>query len=104
MIPQAPEISVIIPARNEAGNLRALLEEIEAKLVLPGLNAEVVVVDDGSTDGTPELLREFRSRFQWLVCLRHDDLLGQSAALSAGVRAARWMIRRYPSPTGRPLA
>jgi dolichol-phosphate mannosyltransferase len=83
----APDLSVVIPARDEAENLPALLDEMEQKLA--GIRIEAIVVDDGSSDVTPELLGRLRERHPWLVALRHDEPLGQSAALASGFRTAR---------------
>jgi dolichol-phosphate mannosyltransferase len=83
----APELSVVIPARDEAENLPALVAEIGEKLA--GIRIEAIVVDDGSNDGTPELLAQLTKEHPWLVALRHETSLGQSAALASGFRAAR---------------
>ncbi len=73
------KISVVIPARNEAASLRDLLPRLMA---LMG-DAEVLVVDDGSTDGTRALCAEFQVR-----CLRHPYSKGNGAAIKSGARAA----------------
>jgi dolichol-phosphate mannosyltransferase len=80
-------ISVVIPARNEAGAIGALLDEIDAVL-RPCLSYEVIVVDDGSTDETPAVLAERRMTGLPLRVLRHDPAAGQSAAIHAGVTVA----------------
>lgn len=79
-------ISVVIPARNEAGAIGALLDEIDAVL-RPCLPYEVIVVDDGSTDETPAVLAGRRVAGLPLRVLRHDPSAGQSAAIHAGVMA-----------------
>ncbi len=87
------DLSVVIPARDEAANLEPLLVEIGC--VLGGrLAYEVIVVDDGSADGTARDLARARAANPRLRVLRHDRHLGQSAALAAGVRAARasWVV------------
>ncbi|NDC74919.1 glycosyltransferase [bacterium] len=79
-----PELSVIVPFYNEAENVGELLREIRA--ACPG--AEIVAVDDGSTDGTTDLLRAEPSiRTVFFPANR-----GQSAALYAGLRLARGRI------------
>lgn len=81
-------ISIVIPARNEAENLPTLLNEIES--VMAGHQFEVLVVDDGSTDGTAKLLSAERRKRTWqLRHIRHDHSGGQSMALRSGVIAAR---------------
>jgi dolichol-phosphate mannosyltransferase len=87
------DLSVVIPARDEAGNLEPLLVEID-RVLGDRLAYEVIVVDDGSADGTARALARARAANPRLRVLRHDRHLGQSAALAAGVRAARaaWVV------------
>lgn len=82
-----PEISVVVPVRDEAENIDALLQEIEA--ALSGHAFEIIYVDDGSTDATPAKLRAARARYPNLRVLRHRRSAGQSAGLVTGIRAAR---------------
>lgn len=82
-----PAVSVIVPVRNEAGNIAPLVEEIAA--ALSGRRFEVVYVNDGSTDGTAAELDALKARYPWLRQVRHAQSCGQSAALRTGVRAAR---------------
>lgn len=84
-------ISIVIPCRNEAQNLPLLLDEIQAAMA--GRDFEVIVVDDGSTDDTPQMLaaqaalRPFPLRH-----LRHEKSSGQSLAVRTGAWAARGSI------------
>jgi dolichol-phosphate mannosyltransferase len=80
-------LAIVVPARDEAENLSSLLDEIHAALA--SIEHEVIVVDDGSADGTPELLRWLRRADPRLRALRHRVPSGQSAALRSGIRAAR---------------
>ncbi|MFO1201499.1 MAG: glycosyltransferase family 2 protein [Tabrizicola sp.] len=82
------ETTVVVPCRNEASNILALLDGIVASMSPVG-PFEIVVVDDGSDDGMAEVLASARSRFPMLRVLRHDRSGGQSAAIHSGVRAAR---------------
>ena len=82
----APHLSVVVPVRNEAGNIAALVAEIERACA--GLPFELIYVDDGSTDATPAALAAARSGRPWLRVLRHDSGAGQSAAVRSGVLAA----------------
>ena len=86
--PAVPELAVVVPVRNEQDNVLPLIAEIHA--ALEGVaEFEVVYVDDGSDDRTPERLAEARTRFPRLVTLRHRESCGQSAAVATGVKAAR---------------
>ena len=82
-----PEISAIIPAKNEADNLPELIAEIHAALA--GSEYEVIVVDDGSTDGTAQIIADLAGSDQRLVLFRHPVSLGRSAAVLTGTRNAR---------------
>ena len=87
------QLSVIVPVFNEAGNLLPLLEEIHAALASHG-DFEMIVVDDGSTDDSPQRLAAAQVRQPRLRVLRHDRRSGQSAALRSGIEAARgdWIV------------
>ncbi len=80
-----PRLSVVIPALNEAGNIRPLAERIDTALA-EFTPFEIIVVDDASTDGTADTLRD--GPVHWRV-LRHAQRGGQSAAIHSGVKAAR---------------
>jgi len=73
-------LSIILPARNEADNLQRLLPQLR------GLHpaAEIIVVDDGSTDATAAVCREHGVR-----CVQHPYSLGNGAAIKSGARQAR---------------
>ncbi len=80
-------ISVIVPVLNEEENIAGLIEEISRAAESTPIS-EIIYVDDGSTDGTYEVLRSLKSKYSALRILRHDRRCGQSAALWAGVKAA----------------
>ena len=82
------ELSVVIPAHNEADNIGPLVGEIRAALE-GAADYEIVVVDDGSTDATPARLEEIARGFPRLLAARHPVSRGQSFAVLTGVRAAR---------------
>src|SRR6185369_6718355 len=88
-ITDAPEISVFLPVYNEEPNLRPLHAKLNEALRALGRSAEIVYVDDGSSDGSLRILRELaqlnpRGR---VVALRRN--YGQTAAMAAGIDAAK---------------
>jgi dolichol-phosphate mannosyltransferase len=83
----APEISVVIPARDEVVALEGLLAEVDA--ALSGEAYEIIVIDDGSTDGSHHLLGLLAARNPRLRWFRNETSTGQSASIRRGVRAAR---------------
>jgi glycosyltransferase involved in cell wall biosynthesis len=92
MTDDAPHVSVVVPVRNEAGNVAPLLAEIEAALARQEGGFEVVFVDDGSTDGTGAALAALQEGRLWLRQIRHAESCGQSAAVRTGVAAARGAV------------
>ena len=84
-------ISVVVPVRNEAENIRPLIGEIAAALE-GRWTYEIIYVNDGSTDATAERLAEAMKQRDNLRQLRHANSAGQSAAIRSGVRAARGAI------------
>jgi dolichol-phosphate mannosyltransferase len=88
MTTNEPAVSVVVPVRNEAGNVAPLVSEIAS--ALDGQWAfEVVYVNDGSSDGTETELKRLMALHPWLRRVRHAQSCGQSAAVRTGVAAAR---------------
>jgi dolichol-phosphate mannosyltransferase len=87
------DLAIVIPVLNEAESLAPLLDEITAVLAGP-TEFEILVVDDGSTDATRELLSRQRQRHPALRLIRHRSRCGQSAAIASGVEAAHaeWIV------------
>jgi glycosyltransferase involved in cell wall biosynthesis len=83
-----PAVSVVVPVRNEADNVRLLADEIAA--ALDGRwSFELIYVNDGSTDGTEAALSALKAERPWLRQIKHASSCGQSAAVRSGVIAAR---------------
>ena len=83
----APAISVVVPVKNEAGNIAPLVAEIAS--ALQGRSFEIVYVNDGSEDGTEAELLGLMAHWPCLRQIRHDKSFGQSAAVRTGVVMAR---------------
>ncbi len=82
-----PMISVVVPVKNESGNIAPLVAEIAATLADRAF--EIVYVNDGSTDATEQELRALMRERSWLRQIRHQSSCGQSAAIRTGVAMAR---------------
>ena len=87
-----PEISVVIPAYNEAENLPILLAELFTALGAAGQSWEIVLVDDGSTDGTAERIRAATAAEPRIRPVLLAVNGGQSAALAAGFAQVRGSV------------
>lgn len=88
----APDISVVIPVFNEEENLPVLAAEIQGVLRGLGRPYEVIYVDDGSTDSSPEVLKRLAREDPTVRIVRQRRNAGQSAALDAGFRFARGAV------------
>jgi glycosyltransferase involved in cell wall biosynthesis len=88
----APEISVVIPAYNERENLVPLFDELREALARVGRSYEIVLVDDGSRDGTGEWAVREQARDPRVVAVLLAGNHGQSAAIAAGLRHARGAV------------
>jgi dolichol-phosphate mannosyltransferase len=83
-----PQLSIVVPVFNEAGNILPLLDEVEAALA--GVcRYEILLVDDGSSDATADELKQAQAKSAAVRVLRHTKRAGKSAALVTGFWAAR---------------
>lgn len=87
--PTTPEVSVVVPLKDEAESLTPLYEEVAAVLAAGGRPFEILFVDDGSADRSPEVLRSLARRDPRVRVLRLRRHFGKAAALSVGLERAR---------------
>jgi glycosyltransferase involved in cell wall biosynthesis len=105
-------LSIVIPAYNERENLPPLLAELRTAIAATGRSAEILLVDDGSTDESAAWLREEAARDEALRPVFLAARSGQSAALAAGLLRARGDVvvtldadlQNDPADLGRVLA
>jgi len=86
---KALEISIVIPVYNERENLTMLDEKISKSIKPLNKNYEVILVDDGSVDGSAELIRKLQDGKPHLRLIRFGRNYGQTAAFAAGFSKAR---------------
>ena len=84
---RTPDLSVVVPAYNEAENVENLAAEISAALA--GIAHEMIFIDDASTDDTKSVLIDMKTRFPYLRVLSHRQNSGQSRGVRTGILAAR---------------
>jgi glycosyltransferase involved in cell wall biosynthesis len=84
-----PRLSGIVPVYNERENVEPLIEELLREFHRLGSTFEIVLVNDGSTDGSAEALDATSSRYPEVRVVHLERNSGQGAALSAGFEAAR---------------
>jgi dolichol-phosphate mannosyltransferase len=85
---EIPAVSIVVPVKNEAGNVAPLVGEIAAALENDA-RFEIIYVNDGSSDATGDELRALMASRPWLRAIRHKTSCGQSAAVRTGVMHAR---------------
>ncbi len=85
----APRLSLVFPAFNEAENLPTLLESATKTGDQLGVDFEIVIVDDGSEDGSKAVLERWSARDPRIRSVHHATNRGYGAALRAGLREAR---------------
>ncbi len=102
----SPQISVIVPARNEADNIARCLDGLVSQTLQP---REIIVVDDGSTDATPDILAGYAARYPGLVRIAQARPLppgwvGKCNACQhgAGLASGDWLLFVDADTAGRP--
>lgn len=81
-------ISIVIPVYNEESRLEKSLEEIAKYLEVEKINGEIVIVNDGSKDKTPQILKKLEKKYN-LKIFHHPTNLGKGAGIKTGVGAAK---------------
>jgi glycosyltransferase involved in cell wall biosynthesis len=89
---RAPDLSVVVPLYNEEASLPFLVNQLLEALRPLGRSFELVLVDDGSRDGTPELLRNLAASVPELVAVILRRNYGQTAAMAAGFDASHGAV------------
>ena len=84
-----PDLSIVIPVRNESPNIKRLYDELTATLMSGNRSYELIVIDDGSTDDTFAQLAALQARDPHLRVIRFRRNFGQTAAFAAGFAFAR---------------
>src|SRR5215471_11102826 len=89
---RAPEVTIVIPLLNEQATIEQLWEGIDGALAGAGIAAEVIFIDDGSTDGTMGLLEHLHERDPRVRVVSFKRNFGQHPAMHAGIVRARGRI------------
>ena len=97
---QAPQISVIVPAYNEAKRLGTTLESISQYFSMRGTAVEIIVVDDGSTDRTAELAVEFSKNAPEVKLISYPHNRGKGYAVKFGMANARGTLLLFDDADG----
>src|SRR5437870_12816988 len=88
MTDDAPDISVFLPVFNEEPNLRPLHDKLDRALAQLGRTAEIIYVDDGSSDGSLAILRELAAKDARVRVIALRRNYGQTTAMAAGMHGA----------------
>lgn len=79
------KLSIIIPAKNEAKNLHTCIPEISEILILHNIDHEILVIDDGSTDNTSEIINNITNDFGSVICIKNKNDNGFGRAIRLGL-------------------
>ena len=90
-----PFYSVVIPLKNEAENIPALIDELEPVMQSLGKPWELICIDDGSTDETQKVLKNLFEHKPYLHLILFKGNYGQSSAFDAGFKKAQWKIDHH---------
>jgi dolichyl-phosphate beta-glucosyltransferase len=95
-----PDLSVVIPCFNERGRIAATLDDVMRSARARGAPFEVIVVDDGSSDGTADLVEERTRDADEVRCIRLPHNVGKGGAVRAGMQAASGTRRAFIDADG----
>ncbi|MGI9370353.1 MAG: glycosyltransferase family 2 protein [Ruegeria sp.] len=87
-----PEISIVVPVFNEEESLIPLCEQLHTVMHEIAFEFEIIFVDDGSTDASPQRLDALADQYDYVCCISFRRNFGKAAALDAGFRVARGEI------------
>lgn len=87
------DLSIVIPAFNESQRIERTLERVDRHVATLGLSYEILVVDDGSSDGTRDVVEGISTRRSAVRCLHYAQNRGKGHAVRVGMLAARGRIR-----------
>ena len=97
-----PLLSIVVPAYNEERRLPETLPRIVSFVQAREYEAEVIVVDDGSTDGTAKVVEEIASEAPFVTLIRNEHR-GKGYAVRLGVLAARGRFRATTCSSATPI-
>ncbi len=86
---KSPQFSLVIPVQNEKDSIRTLFQEIASVMQKQSWSYEILCVDDGSTDGSPEVLKALAGEYPQIRLFFFGNHRGKSAALACGFQNAR---------------
>lgn len=87
--PRSVRLSIVVPALNEQDNVTPLIEQVGKAMQRDAIGFELIIVDDGSSDQTLARIKALQPERPWLRVLHRPAPRGQSAAMHAGIQAAR---------------
>jgi len=83
------KLTIIIPAYNEARTIHNILNKVDAINLINGIEKEVVIVNDCSTDNTAEVIEEYIKNKPYIRCIQHTINQGKGAAIHTGIKQAK---------------
>ena len=86
--PRKPSASLIVPTKNEEENIEILAKEVHDARLPELYDLEMIFIDDGSTDRSPEIMKQLMAEYPWVISYRMDRSHGKSAAWDLGFMMA----------------